>query len=39
MGDGDLKFEHEVKLLVELEKYRAKIISKKIGVSDKGSVK
>jgi biopolymer transport protein ExbD len=39
MGDGDLKFEYEVKLLAELEKYKAKIISKKIGVSDKGSVK
>ncbi len=37
MGDGNLKYEAEVKLLVELEKYRGKIQFKKIGVSEKGT--
>jgi len=37
MGDGELKYENEVKLLVELEKYRTKVVKKKIGVVEKRS--
>jgi hypothetical protein len=35
-GDEDLKFDHEMKMLVELEKRRLKVQRKKIGVTDRG---
>ena len=36
LGDENLKFDHEMKLMVELEKRRLKVERKKIGVTDRG---